>query len=41
MERAMACGMGACLGCAVKMKNGGYKMACSNGPVFDSKEIEW
>jgi dihydroorotate dehydrogenase electron transfer subunit len=41
MERAMACGMGACLGCAVKMKNGGYKMACSDGPVFDSKEIEW
>jgi dihydroorotate dehydrogenase electron transfer subunit len=41
MERAMACGMGACLGCAVKVKGGGYRMACSDGPVFASEEIEW
>lgn len=41
MERSMACGMGACMGCAVKMKKGGYRMACSEGPVFDSEEIEW
>jgi dihydroorotate dehydrogenase electron transfer subunit len=41
MERAMACGMGACLGCAVKMKNGVYKMACSDGPVFKAEDIQW
>jgi dihydroorotate dehydrogenase electron transfer subunit len=41
MERAMACGMGACLGCAVKMKNGGYRMACSDGPIFETEAIQW
>jgi dihydroorotate dehydrogenase electron transfer subunit len=41
MERAMACGIGVCLGCAVKAKGEGYKMSCSDGPVFDCEEIEW
>jgi dihydroorotate dehydrogenase electron transfer subunit len=41
MERAMACGIGVCLGCAVKTKREGYKMSCSDGPVFDCEEIEW
>lgn len=40
MEAFMACGIGACKGCAIKTKNG-YKMACSDGPVFDAKEIAW
>ncbi|MFH1386190.1 MAG: dihydroorotate dehydrogenase electron transfer subunit [bacterium] len=40
MEERMACGIGACKGCAVKTTNG-YKMACKDGPVFDSKEIIW
>lgn len=38
-EERMACGIGVCMGCAVKVKQGGYKMVCSDGPVFDLREI--
>ena len=41
MEERMACGVGVCLGCPVKVKIGGYKMICKDGPVFDAKEIAW
>ena len=41
MEEHMACGVGVCLGCPVKVKSGGYKMVCKDGPVFDSREIAW
>jgi len=45
VEERMACGVGACLGCAIKMKvfNGDYiyKKVCSDGPVFDSAEVVW
>ena len=41
MEERMACGLGACMGCSVPQKAGGYKRACKEGPVFDSKEIDW
>lgn len=41
MEERMACGLGVCMGCSVPMKEGGYKLACKKGPVFDSREIEW
>ncbi len=41
MEERMACGLGACMGCAISMKAGGYKRACKEGPVFDSREIDW
>jgi len=45
LEAKMACGFGACLGCAVKVKkeNGRvkYKMVCHDGPVFDAGEIVW
>jgi len=40
LEEYMACGIGTCLGCAVKTKMG-YKMVCKDGPVFDSEEILW
>ena len=40
LEEYMACGTGACLGCAVKTHSG-YKLVCKDGPVFDSKEIIW
>jgi len=40
-EERMACGIGACLGCAVPDKNGGYLKACEEGPVFGFDEIEW
>ncbi len=38
LESKMACGMGACLGCAVRTK-GGVKRCCKDGPVFDASEI--
>jgi dihydroorotate dehydrogenase electron transfer subunit len=41
VETVMACGMGACLGCAVEkkeMKNA-YLHACIDGPVFDIRTI--
>ena len=45
MEGRMACGVGACLGCACKTKdeNGDPRMArvCLNGPVFDAQEVDW
>jgi dihydroorotate dehydrogenase electron transfer subunit len=41
MEERMACGLGACMGCSIPMKAGGYKRACKEGPVFDSQEIDW
>jgi len=40
LEEYMACGLGVCLGCAVKTKNG-YKMVCKDGPVFEASEIIW
>jgi dihydroorotate dehydrogenase electron transfer subunit len=43
VEANMACGFGACMGCAVEV--GGeptrYKLVCKDGPVFDSREIRW
>jgi dihydroorotate dehydrogenase electron transfer subunit len=44
MERMMACGTGLCQSCAVECKVDGsnktiYKMCCTDGPVFDSREV--
>jgi dihydroorotate dehydrogenase electron transfer subunit len=41
IESRMACGMGACLGCAVAAKDapGRYYHTCLDGPVFDSRMI--
>jgi dihydroorotate dehydrogenase electron transfer subunit len=41
MEERMACGLGACMGCSIPQKAGGYKRACKEGPVFDAGEIDW
>lgn len=38
LEERMACGVGACLGCAAKTKTG-YRRVCKEGPVFDMEEI--
>jgi NAD(P)H-flavin reductase len=40
MERHMACGVGACLGCTVKTKNGN-KHCCVDGPIFIAEEIDF
>ena len=43
LEQRMACGIGACLGCAVKLKteNGGWRHGhvCKDGPVFDARIV--
>ncbi|MCD6472137.1 dihydroorotate dehydrogenase electron transfer subunit [Candidatus Aerophobetes bacterium] len=40
LEQKMGCGIGACLGCVVKGRNG-YLRVCKDGPVFDAREIDW
>ncbi len=40
LERHMACGFGACLGCVVSTKTG-YKRVCKEGPVFSGEELMW
>jgi dihydroorotate dehydrogenase electron transfer subunit len=39
MEERMACGIGVCMGCAAETKSGEFRMVCSEGPVFDLKEM--
>ena len=39
VEEVMACGVGACMGCAVRAREGGYLLVCRDGPVFDGKEL--
>ncbi|MGI1690138.1 dihydroorotate dehydrogenase electron transfer subunit [Thermoanaerobacter uzonensis] len=44
LEERMACGMGACLVCACKVKKDGgfeYKRVCKDGPVFWAEEVEF
>jgi dihydroorotate dehydrogenase electron transfer subunit len=40
LEERMACGIGACLGCAVKTTNG-VRSVCRDGPVFRAEEVVW
>lgn len=40
MEKLMACGIGACLGCVVETTHG-LKRCCVDGPVFDGNEVIW
>jgi len=41
VEQWMACGVGACAGCAVRMKDGSFLKACSDGPVLDGLAVDW
>ena len=44
LEERMGCGVGACLVCACKLKQNGeerFGHVCKDGPVFDSKEVNW
>ena len=41
VERVMACGMGACLGCSKPTKKGTYTHVCMNGPVYNAEELVW
>jgi len=38
LEKHMACGIGACLVCTCKTKNGN-KRACIDGPVFNGLDL--
>jgi dihydroorotate dehydrogenase electron transfer subunit len=40
MEAPMACGYGACMGCAVPLADGGYMRLCVDGPVVEAGRIE-
>lgn len=54
LEQAMACGMGTCQSCVVKIEDPRnphattsdgrpwrYKLACTDGPVFDADSVVW
>ena len=45
LEERMACGVGACLGCACKLEgpegSWHYGHVCSDGPVFNAEEVVW
>ena len=41
LEERMACGIGACLGCAVRIADGRMARTCLDGPVFDAEELAW
>ena len=47
MERAMACGTGTCQSCVVPIHDDDdrdgwrYRLCCTDGPVFDSRDIVW
>jgi dihydroorotate dehydrogenase electron transfer subunit len=48
LEEHMACGFGACVGCVVEMRPRAegaegprYRLACTDGPVFDAEEVAW
>ena len=44
LEERMACGIGACLGCACKTKRNDeeyFAHVCKDGPVFKAEEVLW
>jgi dihydroorotate dehydrogenase electron transfer subunit len=40
LEAGMACGFGACFGCVVARRDGGYLRVCVDGPVVDAAALE-
>ena len=40
LEAGMACGFGACYGCVVPVREGGYVRLCVDGPVLDAGRID-
>ena len=40
LEEKMGCGVGYCKGCPVELRNGGgYKLVCTDGPLFLAQEV--
>lgn len=40
LEAGMACGFGACYGCVVALRDGGYARICVDGPVLDGDRVQ-
>ncbi len=40
LESGMACGFGACFGCVVPRRGGGYLRVCVDGPVIDAALLD-
>lgn len=40
LEAGMACGFGACFGCVVPRRGGGYLRVCVDGPVVDAADLD-
>jgi dihydroorotate dehydrogenase electron transfer subunit len=49
LEQPMACGMGTCQSCVIRHRphaapegtDWKYKLTCTDGPVFDTRDILW
>jgi len=44
MDEHMCCGVGTCLACVIPVQSGAgweYQRTCTEGPVFDSRQIVW
>ena len=41
VEEIMACGVGACMSCAIPASDSGYLHACTDGPVVKSSRIDF
>jgi dihydroorotate dehydrogenase electron transfer subunit len=41
LEEKMACGVGVCQGCVVRIRKGEYRTVCADGPVFDLMELDF
>lgn len=41
VEEHMGCGIGTCQGCVVQSSTGEWIKSCTEGPVFDRKELAW
>jgi len=39
LEERMGCGIGACMGCVHRTKEGNYRRVCTEGPVFRAENI--
>lgn len=39
LESPMACGMGICYSCAVFPRRGGVRLVCTDGPMFDLRDL--
>ncbi|MBC8103359.1 MAG: dihydroorotate dehydrogenase electron transfer subunit [Cytophagales bacterium] len=41
MEVFMPCGVGICMGCAVERTDQTFARGCTDGPVFEAREVAW